>query len=74
QFDKSKTIINNQHDTNHKLNEIVIAIREIKAQTTVTHTIKDLMHILKYPSDDKLRSIIKITLDNDHPEKMQQYS
>ncbi|CAI2201714.1 13925_t:CDS:2, partial [Funneliformis geosporum] len=68
QFDKSKTIINNQRDTNHKLDEIVTVIREIKAQvtrieraednnwwiTTVTHTIKDLMHTVKYPSDDKL--------------------
>jgi len=34
QFDKSKTIINNQRDTNHKLDEIVTAIREIKAQVT----------------------------------------
>ncbi|CAI2200326.1 650_t:CDS:2, partial [Funneliformis geosporum] len=41
--------------------------------TTVTHTIKDLMHTIKYPSDDKLRNAIKIALDNDHTEKMQQY-
>jgi hypothetical protein len=32
------------------------------------------MHTVKYPSDDKLRNAVKIALDNDHPEKMQQYS